>query len=649
MQSHLAAKYGHTVFRANQQDIIEALIGHDSVLAVMPTGAGKSLLYQFFATFTKSVSVVVSPLISLMNDQRLSLKRLGISSVCLNSETTQAELRALRQAEIVFVTPENLVSDACLLWSAGIQIGLFAIDEAHCISQWSHDFRPAYQRLSMIKDRQPDVPLLAVTATATPLVLEELKAVLQIDACKVFLGGTHRDNLRISVQPKSGFEDHLFNEQTIVYVQTRKVCEDICERLQKTSTGVGMYHGGLSKKEKTITHQKFAEGALKVVIATISFGMGINKSDIRHVINYGVPTDLETYYQEIGRAGRDGLESRATIFYSYTDFATANSLISSSACPEQRRIKLRALGEFKKYLAETTACRQSMIDYYFRHGNINLAAVRNLEGCKLCDNCCRPRKSASPSLDSQYAAIVAHVAEHRRKNGYGVGITKTIKCLRELPAFASFTKKRIRQCVEQALNLGYVAQSEVRTKGGRTVFVLVSGSVPLPILPVEPLESSLRQRLMRFRDQKSNKICMPPEFVLGDRLLEELVEQKGNPQVLARVDSRWRNLVKLLASDEKRKFDRRCRDNVKKVYKETASVSSFAGAVKLASEVLDVLEKEEDSPIYLSFFDVTEEIENVVLEALNRHKGSSDAFVAKKAGSKIRDYQVRVIKLAHSV
>ena len=649
MQSHLVEKYGHTIFRANQQDIIEALIGHNSVLAVMPTGAGKSLLYQFYATFTKSVSVVVSPLISLMNDQRLSLKRLGISSVCLNSETTLAELKALREAEVVFVTPENLVSDACLLWSSGIEIGLFAIDEAHCISQWSHDFRPAYQRLSMIKDRQPDVPVLAVTATATPSVVEELKDVLQIAKCKVYLGGTHRDNLRISVRPKSGFDTHVFEEQTIVYVQTRKVCEDICARLQKTCAGVAMYHGGLSKKQKTMTHEKFAEGSLKVVIATISFGMGINKSDIRHVINYGVPTDLETYYQEIGRAGRDGLESRATIFYSYGDFATANSLIITSACPEQRRIKLRALGEFKKYLAETTACRQSMIDYYFKHGNINVAAVRNLQGCKLCDNCCGTRKSVSPSLDRQHVAIVAHVADHRRKNGYGVGITKTIKCLREQPVFASFTKKRIRQCLEEALNLGYISQSEVRTKSGRTVFVLVNGSVAPPALPVEPLETTLRQRLLDFRTQKSNRMCMPTEFVLSDCLLEELLKQPDNPEVLAKVTSSWRNLVRLLISDEKRKFSRRCQDNVKKIYKEANSVSSYDNARKLASEVLDVIEKDENAPIYLSFFDVTEEIENLVLKTLDRHEGSSDGFIAKKAGSTILEYQVRVIKLAHSV
>ena len=649
MQSHLVEKYGHTIFRGKQQEIIEALIGHNSVLAVMPTGAGKSLLYQFYATFTKSISVVVSPLISLMNDQRLSLERLGISSVCLNSETTQAELRTLRRAEVVFVTPENLVSGSCLLWSAGIQIGLFAIDEAHCISQWSHDFRPAYQRLSMIKDQMPDVPILAVTATATPSVVEELKDILQIRACKVFLGGTHRDNLRISVQPKSGFDNHLFDEQTIVYVQTRKTCEDICGRLQKTRTGVGMYHGGLSKKEKTITHEKFAEGSLKVVIATISFGMGINKSDIRHVINYGVPTDLETYYQEIGRAGRDGMESRATIFYNYGDFATANSLITTSACPEQRRIKLRALGEFKKYLAETTACRQSMIDYYFRHGNIDVAAVRELEGCKLCDNCCRAKKPISLSLDRQYATIVTHVAEHRRKNGYGVGITKTIKCLREHSAFASFTKKRIRQCLEDALNLGYIAQSEVRTKSGRTVFVLVRGSVEPPILPLEPLEVSLRQRLLEFRTQKADRMCMPTEFVLGDRLLEDLVKQPDNPEVLNRVSTNLRSLIKLLVSDEKRKFDRRCQDNVKKVYKEANSVSSYTGSAKLASEVLDVIEKDESAPIYLAFFDVTEEIENLVLETIDKHEGSSDAFVAKKTGSKIYDYQVRVVKLAHSI
>ena len=488
MLSHLAERYGHTSFRANQRNIISCLIERNSVLAVMPTGAGKSLLYQFYATFTKSVTVVVSPLISLMNDQRLCLNRLGISSICLNSETTHAEARSLLKAEIIFVTPENLVSESCLLWSSGIEVGLFAIDEAHCISQWSHDFRPAYQELSTIRDRNPDVPILAVTATATPSVVEELKDVLRIESCKVFLGGTHRDNLLISVRSKSAFDSQTFDEQTIVYVQTRRVCEELFERLQSHCGSVRMYHGGLTKKEKMLTHEKFATGASKVVVATISFGMGINKSDIRHVINYGVPTDLETYYQEIGRAGRDGTESRATTFYNYGDFATANSLIVTSACPQQRRIKLQALSEFKKYLAEDVACRQAMIDYYFRHGNINVAAVRALGGCKLCDNCRRVKKPTSPNRDRQYATIVSEIADHRKKNGYGIGVTKTIKCLREKTAFAAYTKKRIRECIEEAMNLGYIAQSVVRTKGGRSVFVLVRGPVSPPALPSEPVD-----------------------------------------------------------------------------------------------------------------------------------------------------------------
>lgn len=648
MLAHLKTKYGHSSFRYNQEGILSAAIGGKSVMAVMPTGAGKSLLYQFYATYTKTVSVVVSPLISLMNDQRLSLESIGIKSVCLNSETTSSDLKNLSSAEIIFVTPENLTSEKCQIWNANINVGLLAIDEAHCISQWSHDFRPAYRELSKVRDLRPDLVILAVTATATPRVLAELKRVLRIPKCSVFQEGTHRDNLRISVLPKTSFANHLFQDKTIVYVQTRKICERIFTKLQAKYEGVAMYHGGLAKKEKKWAHGQFALGAIKIIVATISFGMGIDKADIRHVINVGVPTDLETYYQEIGRAGRDGRESRATIFYDHTDFATANSLIATCGCPDQRKVKMQALLQFRKYLGEKTACRQQMIDYYFNHGSISIGEIRDLRGCQLCDNCCGRNKQRGPDLTSQCLVIAKEVAEHRRRKGFSIGITKTVCSLKMNPEFASLSKKKIRHYIEEAISAGYIKQHEVRTKGGRMVFVLEACSVQPQVAHNGSLVTVIRKKLASFRSRKSSCIGMPAEFVLSDSLLEKISRRPDDEKLIDSVASRWRDAVRLLIKSElsRSAFDQK--EELRRIYTETSTVTEFAQPIKLANDVLDYIESDDSIPLYLNFFGVDPNMEEKIQSLVLAHPQSSNAFVAIKGGSSIQEYQVRTVKLAHA-
>ena len=250
-------------------------------------------------------------------------------------------LLALVKGIFLFFTRQTIIIMSRLIAFARIKehIGLFAIDEAHCISQWSHDFRTSYQKLSILKKQFPNIPLLAVTATATPKVIEEIYEYLGITEISEYSLGTRRTNLIITVKPKEEFAQCKFTEPTIVYVQTRKLCEKLCKDLKKKGVSAAHYHGGMSKEDKEESHEIFINGNVTVIVATISFGMGIDKSDIRHVVNYGVPANVESYYQEIGRAGRDGIDSKATIYYNDSDFNTTAYLISLS--PDEKQIKIK--------------------------------------------------------------------------------------------------------------------------------------------------------------------------------------------------------------------------------------------------------------------------------------------------------------------
>ena len=342
MEQHLKSTYGFNKFREYQKEIIDDILDNNNVFAILPTGGGKSLLYQFPATYNNKITIVVSPLISLMNDQCIYLNSKNISSVCLNSETN-ISVSEYKNYKIIYATPEFITSRINKIECIKDSIGLFAIDEAHCVSQWSHDFRESYQQLAILKTTYPNTPLLAVTATATPHVIKEMYEYLNIYECNEYTLGTRRNNLEIKVLPKNRFIECEFTEPTIVYVQTRKLCEKIHNQFLEKNIKYVCYHGGMSKEDKEKSHNSFINGTIIVIVAAISFGMGIDKSDIRQVINYGVPSDIESYYQEIGRAGRDGINSKATIYYDQSDFITVDFMISKTTDKKQQEIETNAM------------------------------------------------------------------------------------------------------------------------------------------------------------------------------------------------------------------------------------------------------------------------------------------------------------------
>jgi ATP-dependent DNA helicase RecQ len=540
MEKHLKTTYGFNKFREYQKDIICDLLKGENVFAILPTGGGKSLLYQFPSTYTKSITFVVSPLISLMNDQCMYLNSKNITSICLNSETS-VDISTLAKYKIIYSTPEYITSRINNLKSIQDKIGLFAIDESHCVSQWSHDFRESYLALGIIKETYPNIPLLAVTATATPRVIEDIYDLLNLEEINEYCLGTRRTNLEINIMPKKYFEVDEFNEPTIIYVQTRKVCESLYEQLLCKGIKTARYHGGMNKKDKEQSHNMFINGTIMVIVATISFGMGIDKSDIRHVINYGVPNDLETYYQEIGRAGRDGLPSKATLYYAPQDFSIVMYLISTSSDPKQREIKTNAMYLFRKYVEENNICRQQIIDYYFEHDKFpSENDVSDIPKCKMCDNCRGEKLQKVIDISEETKLIIEIINKQHNAKGYTFGINKTVDLIKKTanPLFNNRSKIWIKELLEILITKDILFRKQTKCgfvinigKNNITsllpIKVRINNEIIIDKVKSPIVTSEMRLNLLKqLRDKLAKKYAIVPSVYMNDRVILNVFEKK---------------------------------------------------------------------------------------------------------------------------
>lgn len=390
----LKTVFGYDEFRPLQKDIItNVLKGHDT-LAVMPTGGGKSLCYQLPALILKGITVVVSPLISLMQDQVTSLETTGIHSAFLNSSLSWEEYCATvndiksGNVKIIYVSPEGLATSKIreLLSSPELKISCITIDEAHCVSQWGHDFRPDYLEIRSIRHLFPKAVMLALTATATEHVRQDICQNLRMKTPKVFISSFNRANIYLEVQPKRGAMETVINyirkhagDSGIIYCNSRKSVEEIAETLDKKGYSALPYHAGLSDEVRTKNQNLFIKDEVQIIVATIAFGMGINKPNVRYVINYDLPKSIEEYYQEIGRAGRDGLPASALLLYSPGDIHKNKFFIEDSADPEKAELLLKGMINF----ATSRTCRRKTLLAYFGELYDN-----NAECC--CDICSAP-------------------------------------------------------------------------------------------------------------------------------------------------------------------------------------------------------------------------------------------------------------------
>jgi ATP-dependent DNA helicase RecQ len=428
----LKEHFGFTSFRPLQEDIIrDALEGRD-VLALLPTGGGKSLCFQLPALARPGLTVVVSPLIALMKDQVDGLRANGIAATFLNSslspEQSRARLRGLYRGEyrLLYIAPERLMLPGCLNDLQSWQVNLVAIDEAHCISEWGHDFRPEYRQLVEVRDRYPSLPIMALTATATERVRDDMIVLLRLRDPVSYVASFNRPNLTYQVQAKlKPFDQVLFflqarpQDSGIMYCQSRKTTERVAERLQAHGITAKPYHAGLSAEERTRHQDLFLRDEVQLICATIAFGMGINKPNVRFVIHYDLPKNLESYYQETGRAGRDGLPSECLLLFSAGDTVKQQHFINEKPDLTEQQIARRQLQQMVEY-AECASCRRAHLLQYFGED----VGTGN---CGACDNCLSPRDT----FDGTEAAhtLISCVAQIRATSGFSVGMNHVIGVL----------------------------------------------------------------------------------------------------------------------------------------------------------------------------------------------------------------------------
>jgi len=396
LEDQLKKTFGLSEFRKGQREIISAVLNKQDALAVLPTGGGKSLCYQFPAVYTNQLVIVISPLIALMKDQVYALNQKKIAAGCLYSKQTEDEKRKIFSdiqnggAYILYLSPERVQKDGFKTWIANKKITLFAVDEAHCVSQWGHDFRAEYAELKTLKELRPDVPILALTASATPTVLDDIAKNLKLNKPQRLVHGFYRPNLYYQVETCAEEDQKIHwitqaikqnpTGRILIYCGTRKVTESLSLDLEKKFKDVGFYHAGIGIAERTKIQEAYAESKLRILVATNAFGMGIDQPDVRLVMHYQMPANIDSLYQEMGRAGRDEKHSTCLMLYSKKDKGLQSYFIQTSVAAKIiKDLRYRNLEALVSY-SEGGECRHAEILTYYKDS-------QRLKKCGHCDTC----------------------------------------------------------------------------------------------------------------------------------------------------------------------------------------------------------------------------------------------------------------------
>ncbi|HEX5171347.1 MAG TPA: DNA helicase RecQ [Cyclobacteriaceae bacterium] len=396
LRERLKEVFGYSQFRGNQEVIIRNLLDGRNTFVIMPTGAGKSLCYQLPAMMHDGLAIVISPLIALMKNQVDQLNAYGVNARFLNSTLSKGEITRLKKdcmngnVKLLYVAPESLNKEETIQFLQKVNVNFVAIDEAHCISEWGHDFRPEYRRIKTMIQSLGEKPVIALTATATPKVQLDIQKNLQMEEADVFISSFNRKNLYYEVRPKKETKKQLIKflkdhkgKSGIIYCLSRKKVEEIAQLLNVNGFNAAPYHAGLDPDVRVKNQDDFLNEEIDIIVATIAFGMGIDKPDVRFVVHYDVPKSLEGYYQETGRAGRDGLEGICLMFYSHNDLNKLEKFNKDKSV--QERENARILLQEMEYYAESPVCRRRQLLHYF-------GEEYTQENCGMCDNCVHPRE-----------------------------------------------------------------------------------------------------------------------------------------------------------------------------------------------------------------------------------------------------------------
>src|SRR5256886_789125 len=432
LSATLKKHFGYDEFRPLQREIVQDALAGQDVFVLMPTGGGKSLCFQLPALLRDGLTIVVSSLIALMKDQVDALQTSGIPATYLNStldrEEAKSRWRGLHRGEyrMLYVAPERLMLDTFLERALNWNIAQCAIDEAHCISEWGHDFRPEYRELKKLRKHLPDVPLMALTATATERVRADIVKELKLQDPRCYVASFNRPNLTYRVVPKTAAYEQLLafirsrpNDSGIIYCASRKSTESLARNLKEDGVSAKPYHAGLTNVERTKHQDAFLRDDVRVVTATIAFGMGINKPNVRFVVHYDLPKNLESYYQETGRAGRDGLPSECILLFRPSDVAKQLHFIDEKS-EKEARIARAQLQQMVHY-AETRECRRGVLLEYFGEKFLP-------QSCDSCDNCLQPRETFDGTVHAQ--KFLSCVYRIHARHGFGFGLNHVVDILR---------------------------------------------------------------------------------------------------------------------------------------------------------------------------------------------------------------------------